>query len=204
MTEAPSPDAIRFYFSFRSPYAWLATEQLEEELGGLSVPIERIPVYPTPGLFPNDPSALPHKLAYIVQDVARLAREQGLPVRFPAAGETDWALSHAAFLGAQRLGAEHAFMLEVFRQRFSQGRDVGEDEVLAEASRRAGLEPDPILAAAHSEELRDEVAGGWQRAVERDHVFGVPSFVYADRLYWGQDRLRFLRSAVERKSGRAR
>lgn len=38
--------AIRFYFSFRSPYAWLAAERLESELGGLGVPIERLPIFP--------------------------------------------------------------------------------------------------------------------------------------------------------------
>jgi 2-hydroxychromene-2-carboxylate isomerase len=37
-------------------------------------------------------------------------------------------------------------------------------------------------------------------ASERDHIFGVPSFVFAGKLYWGQDRMHFLRSAVIRKS----
>ena len=46
--------SIRFYFSFRSPFAWLAAERLESELGELGVPIERLPVYPTAGVFPND------------------------------------------------------------------------------------------------------------------------------------------------------
>jgi 2-hydroxychromene-2-carboxylate isomerase len=44
---------------------------------------------------------------------------------------------------------------------------------------------------------------GWRLGVERDRIFGVPSFVYAGKLYWGQDRMHFLRSAVARKSGMA-
>ena len=62
MNDSAATTSIRFYFSFRSPYAWLAAERLEPELGGLGVPIERIPVYPTPGLFPNDPAAMPTKI----------------------------------------------------------------------------------------------------------------------------------------------
>ena len=50
MNDRGATASIRFYFSFRSPYAWLAAERLEPELGGLGVPIERIPVYPTPTL----------------------------------------------------------------------------------------------------------------------------------------------------------
>jgi 2-hydroxychromene-2-carboxylate isomerase len=200
----PSDQAsIRFYFSFRSPYAWLAAERLDAELGDLGVPIERVAIYPTPDVFPNDPAAMPDKVAYTIQDIARLTRERGLTARIPPPGDPDWALSHAAFLGAQRHGAEHQFMLAAFRKRFSEGLDLGEDAVIADAARIAGLDPDVILAAAHSVELRAEVAAGWRRAVERDRIFGVPSFVYAGKLYWGQDRMHFVRGAVMRKSGGA-
>src|SRR5262245_66528619 len=99
--------SVRFYFSFRSPYAWLAAERPESELGDLGVPIERLPIYPTPDVFPNDPAAMPDKIAYTVQDILRLVRERGLTVRFPPPGDPDWALSHAAFLRARRDGADH-------------------------------------------------------------------------------------------------
>lgn len=201
MSDPNDHGSIRFYFSFRSPYAWLATERLESELGDLAVPIERRPIYPTPELFPNDPAGMPDKIAYMVQDILRLTRERGLTVRFPPPGDPDWALSHAAFLGAQRQGAGQRFMLAVFRKRFGEGLDLGDDTVIAAAARQAGLDPDAILAAAHSAELRAEASAGWRRAVERDRIFGVPSFVYAGKLYWGQDRMHFLRSAVARKSG---
>jgi 2-hydroxychromene-2-carboxylate isomerase len=202
MTDPEGESAIRFYFSFRSPYAWLAAERLDAELGGLGVPVELLAIYPTPEVFPNDPAAMPDKIAYMVQDIARLTRERGLSVRFPPAGDPDWSLSHAAFLHAQRQAAGHRFMLEAFRKRFVEGLDLGEDAVLAEAAAGAGLDPAAAVAAAHSQRLREEAGGGWRRAVERDRIFGVPSFVYAGKLYWGQDRMHFLRSAVERKSRR--
>lgn len=203
MSEPADQSSIRFYFSFRSPYAWLAAERLDSELGDLGVPIERIPIFPTPELFPNDPAAMPAKQAYLLQDIPRLARERGLKVRFPPSSETDWALSHAAFLGAQRHGTGQRFMVEVFRKRFCEGLDLGDDAVVADAAREAGLDPDEMLTAGHSEALRAEVSSGWRIAVERDRIFGVPSFLYAGKLYWGQDRMHFLRSAVLRKAAAA-
>ena len=202
MNDRDATASIRFYFSFRSPYAWLAAERLEPELGGLGVPIERIPVYPTPALFPNDPATMPAKVAYMVQDIRRLVRERGLTVQFPAAADPDWSLSHAAFLGAQQQGAGHQFMLEAFRKRFCEGLDLGDDIVIADAAHRAGLDRSMILAAAHSEALRSEASDGFRLGIERDGIFGVPSFVYAGKLYWGQDRMHFLRDAVARKSTR--
>ncbi len=202
MSDETEQLSIRFYFSFRSPYAWIAAERFESELGDLGVPIERIPIFPTAENFPNDPSTMPDKVAYILQDIPRLAREYGLTVRLHSSSDTDWALSHAAFLGAESQGAGQRFMVEVFRKRFSEGLDLGEDDVVADAARAAGLSPDAILDAGHSETLRAEVSKGWRLAAERDRIFGVPSFVYAGKLYWGQDRMHFLRSAIIRKTQR--
>jgi 2-hydroxychromene-2-carboxylate isomerase len=192
-------NSIRFYFSFRSPTR-LAAERLESELGDLGVPIDLLPIYPTAELFPNDPAAVPEKVAYMVQDILRLTRERGLTVRFPSSTDPDWSLAHAAFLHAHRQGAGHNLMLALFRKRFTEGLDLGEDAVIAEAAREARLDPETIVAGAHREDLRAEASAGWRRAVERDRIFGVPSFVYAGKLYWGQDRMHFLRSAVMRKS----
>jgi 2-hydroxychromene-2-carboxylate isomerase len=200
MNDRDATASIRFYFSFRSPYAWLAAERLEPELGSLGVPIERIPVYPTPELFPNLFAPMPAKIAYLVQDIRRLVRERGLTVRFPSAVDPDWSLSHAAFLGAQQQGAGHQFMLAAFRKRFCEGLDLGDNEVIADAAQRARIDRGTVLAAAHSEALRAEASDSFRLGMERDGIFGVPSFVYAGKLYWGQDRMHFLRDAVVRKS----
>ncbi|MEM7412241.1 MAG: DsbA family protein [Myxococcota bacterium] len=192
-------DAIRFYFSFRSPYAWLAAERIEEELGDLGVALDCIPVFPTPEQFPNDPSLLPQKVAYLAQDVRRIARKEGLTVTFPSQGDCDWLPSHAAALGALRAGKGLELVRQLFRQRFQQGLDLGEDKVLADASRRARCDPEATLAWAHDPDLRREVGDGWARGVERDGIFGVPSFVVGRKLYWGQDRMAFVRQAARRK-----
>lgn len=202
MSDAMQESSIRFYFSFRSPYAWLAAERLESELLDLGVPVESVPIFPTPGAFPNDPSLVPNKARYIAQDIPRLARELGLKIRYPPSLDTDWAFPHAAFLAAEKHGAGTRFMVEAFRKRYCEGLDLGEDAVVGDAAKRAGLDPSAIVSAGHSGELRAEVSSAWSRAVDRDGIFGVPSFTYAGRLYWGQDRMRFVRSAVERKAAK--
>ena len=192
-------DAIRFYFSFRSPYAWFASERIEDELGDLGVPIDYRPVYPTEGLFPNDPTNHRAKSKHLMQDVVRLAREQGLTVTFPRQTDTDWALPHAAFLVAQERGCGRPFLIETYRKRFSEGEDVGDPAVIGDAARRAGLDPEELLAAAADPSLRQGVEGAWKRGIEEDDLFGVPTFIFQGKIYWGQDRMRFVRSAVMRK-----
>ena len=189
---------VRFYFSFRSPYAWLAAERWQAELGELAPRVERIPFYPTRETFPNDPTLLPAKYRYIAQDIGRLAREYGLSVRPPPALDTDWARAHAAFLGVQAAQPERAeaFMLEMFRARFSRALDVALAEVIAEAAQRADADPRLANEAATSPTLQRQVTDSFVAGQERDGIFGAPSFVYQKQLFWGHDRLHHLKHAV--------
>jgi 2-hydroxychromene-2-carboxylate isomerase len=187
---------VRFYFSFRSPYAWFAAERWSAELGATRA--ERVPFFPTPGRFPNDPTLLPAKYAYVIRDVGRLAHAYGLTLTRPHSLDTDWEAPHAAFLGVQAAVPERAeaFMLEVFRSRFSRGVDVGDVEVIADAARRASVDPVVATGAAASPALRAEVADSLRRGQERDGIFGAPSFVYRDELFWGHDRMPHLRARI--------
>jgi 2-hydroxychromene-2-carboxylate isomerase len=120
----PSVDPIvRFYFSFRSPYAWFASERLRAELEGLAPVVERVPFFPTPETFPNDPARVPEKFRFVVQDMRRLARDFGLTLAAPSSLDTDWARAHAAYLGVhiEEPARSEGFMLEMFRARFSRG-----------------------------------------------------------------------------------
>ncbi len=135
------PELIRFYWSFRSPYAWLAVHRIESELEGLAVRLDWIPAYPPedPALFPNNPTNNPAKLPYIVRDVQRFADAYGLPVKWPAKIDTDWPRPHAAFLFAEEQGCGPAFAREGFAARFSRGQDVGTDAVLGEIDQDGDL-----------------------------------------------------------------
>jgi 2-hydroxychromene-2-carboxylate isomerase len=195
---------IRFYFSFRSPYAWFAAERLERELAGCDYALELVPLFPTAETFPNDPVRLPNKLRYLMVDTMRLAREYELPMRFGAAIDTHWAKAHAAFLGAQQRGVGVRFMVEMFRARFGEARDVGDDTVLTAVAERCELSGEEILAAAHSPTLQAEVSDNFKLGQQRDGIFGVPSFVYRGELFWGHDRIASLRRAVIEASAPSR
>ena len=179
----------------KSPGTWRATLEAIPRCGADLV-----------GYFaPHEGSATTAYGIYHVKDLAdyeayraRLAAERGLRVRFPQRTDpVDWALSHAAFLGAQRLGGGTAFMLEAFRARFVRGANLGDAAIVSDAAERAGLDAPAVIAAAHDDDLRTEAAGNFDRAIERDRIFGVPTFIYRGDIFWGHDRMRFVRQAIE-------
>ncbi len=192
-------ETVDFYFSFRSPYAWLAFHRIDRVLAGLAVSVRRIPVFPPPG-FLNDPAAVPAKLAYIRDDVARIAAAYGLTVRPVAAIDTNWMRPHAAYLAAADAGRGDAFATAVYAARFSEGRDVGVDDTLRDAARRADVDPDGVLHAADDAAFRARVLDGMQVGFASG-IFGVPTFVHRGALYWGNDRLEWVRRAVRAALG---
>ncbi len=192
-------DVVRFYWSFRSPYAWFAAHRVERMLHGLPVELEWIPVFPPPdhSLVPNLPTNLPSKARYMWEDSQRFADTYGLEFRIPEEMDTDWPRPHAAALHAGDQGKGPEFVLEGYRARFSRGEDVADDAVLSRIARTVGLDPAAVVAAADDPALRERIGAGFKQSFA-DEVFGVPTFVYRGLMFFGNDRLEWLVDAIDR------
>jgi len=73
---------------------------------------------------------------------------------------------------------------------------MGEPEELFNIVKAQGLDAVALLASARSEENIARYEALTNEAMQRD-VFGAPTYVYKDELFWGQDRLDFLDRALE-------
>ena len=191
------PDVVRFYWSFRSPYAWFAVHRVESVLAGLPVVLDWIPVFPPPdaAAMPNNPSNVPAKLRYIWEDSQRFADAYGLAFKAPGQLDTDWARPHTAFLYAESEGRGPEFAKEAFAARFTRGEDLADDRVLSGIASHVGLEPGQVTAAADDPGFRERLGKGFATAAG-DEIFGVPTFTYRSQMFFGNDRLDWLVEAI--------
>jgi 2-hydroxychromene-2-carboxylate isomerase len=192
------PDVVRFYWSFRSPYAWFAVHRVERMLADLPVRLDWIPVYPPPepAAMPNNPTNVPAKIRYIWEDSARFAAAYGLTFRRPEQIDTDWAKPHTAFLYAETEGRGPEFAKEAFAARFSGSEDLASDRVLSRIAVNVGMEPEKVVSAAGDAGFRKRLARGFESAAA-DAIFGVPTFIYREQMFFGNDRLEWLVQAIE-------
>lgn len=188
-------ETVRFYFSFRSPYAWFAHYRTEAALAGLPVTLHHIPVFP-PEDYPDDSRANPAKCEYLDADVARFAKAYGFDLRLPDPFDTDWLRPHAAYLYAEDRGRGRDFALAAFSLRFCEGRDIGTDAAIADVARVAALEPHAVLEASDAPAFHERILAGFKLA-QQDRLFGVPFFVYRGERFWGNDRVEWLKRAIE-------
>ena len=88
------PQSVTLFYSFRSPYSWLGFHRARRVLPALDVDLRCIGVFPPPGMVTASTST-PRRLAYTLEDAARVAAAYGLAVRWPQEVDTEWVRPHA-------------------------------------------------------------------------------------------------------------
>jgi 2-hydroxychromene-2-carboxylate isomerase len=186
---------VKFYFAYNSPFAFLANTHLKQDLGPFAVTLEYKPVYSPRrggGPDPNTP-----KVKYLQEDFRRFADAYSLHLNPGPLADSKKAC--VGFFFAQAHGCGTAYHDGVYAARWLDGKDIGQDEVLAEIAGRCGLSRVEFLAALH--DARYEVALTQSNTdAETDGVFGFPFFVYAGQKFWGNDRVEWLVRAIQQKS----
>lgn len=193
------------YWSFRSPYSYLAIGRYREMTETFDLEIALKPVYPLairqPDFFERNH---PNWLGYTLRDVARLSQFLGVPIAPPRPDPIvqDIATRRIAAdqpyifrlvrLGqaAARRGRSLEFCDEAARLIWGGTQNWHEGEHLAGAAARAGLDLDELdaEAVAEAEALDAEVAAN-QAALEAAGHWGVPTLVFQGEPFFGQDRI---------------
>ncbi|MCY1398296.1 2-hydroxychromene-2-carboxylate isomerase [compost metagenome] len=83
----------------------------------------------------------------------------------------------------------------VFQALWVRELDLGNLEVVTELLTEKGFEAHEILALTQDEKVKDQLKQTTEQAVARG-VFGAPSLFVANELFFGQDRLEFVREAL--------
>jgi 2-hydroxychromene-2-carboxylate isomerase len=187
----------RFYFAFRSPYAWMTARLLEARFPSAHEQLDYIPFW--------EPDAITLDLLraqggdiiytamsrakhfYILQDVKRLTAKFGLAMTWPVDVEPWWDLPHLAYLKARRLGKGRAFFWATYAARWERGAAIYLKDTIHDIAIEIGLDPGELLTATDDAEIRAEGAQALLRAHE-DGVFGVPFFAVGYEKFWGVDR----------------
>lgn len=169
-----------FHYDLESPYAWLAAERIDSLLDVEWVPVLVGAIFKAAG---RESWGLGDGRAAGIAEVERRAAERGLPpLRWPE----PWPGNSLAAMRAAIRGGK-PFALAAYRLHFTEGRLLDEDGIAA-AAMAAGLDPDELVAATQDPGVKAELRANTEGAIARG-VFGVPTVVVGDELYWGDDRL---------------
>lgn len=137
------------------------------------------------------------KRAYLMRDMQRWIEHRAVPFTMNPHFPINTLRIMRTCLAARRAGVFDRFHPAVFRAFWAEGRNLGDEEVLAGVLEGAGLDARSLLAAAGEQVVKDELREVTEEAVRRG-VFGAPTFFVGDEMFFGQDRLDFVERALAR------
>lgn len=189
---------VEFYFDYVSPYAYLADTQLAH--AGLDIVYKPISILDVMMAVGNQPTPkCPAKLRHATADTARWAKRYGVPLAANGevwaalgAGTLDLRFFARGALAAQALGHFAAFHAAMFDAFWAHPRSVVSRDACEALLDGAGIPGNDILSLAAEPEMDAALNGANAAAVEAG-VFGVPFFRVEQEIFFGADRLDFVR-----------
>tara|TARA_R110000824_G_scaffold118960_11_gene271817 strand:- start:26477 stop:27070 length:594 start_codon:yes stop_codon:yes gene_type:complete len=187
------PKTVEFWYEFASTYSYPASMRVERlaDEAGVSLkwrPFLLGPIFGAQGWNDSPFNIYPAKGQYMWRDMARICEADGLalntPVRFPQNGLK---AARIALLGADE-GWGGAFTRGVYLANFAEQKDISDDAVLGDVLASLGQNAADIVARANEDANKERLKVQTQEAITRG-IFGAPSFLVGDELFWGNDRL---------------
>jgi 2-hydroxychromene-2-carboxylate isomerase len=192
---------IEFWFDFGSPTTYLAHTQLPRlarETGALLIyrPMLLGGVFKATGNM--SPVSVPAKGRWMNRDIERWAARYGVPFAFNPHFPINTLTLMRGAIGLQIRQSADAFTRyvdAVFDAMWVQPRNLGDASEVADVLAQAGVDAEAFTALVADPEVKAALVAHTEQAVARG-VFGAPTCFVGDEMFFGQDRLEFVREAV--------
>ena len=191
---------VEFLFDYGSPASYLAYTQMPGLAARTGAAILWRPIL-LGGIFKatgnHSPAEVPAKGAWIQADLARHAKRYAVPFRLNPFFPINTIRLMRGAVAMAEAGRLPAYSDAIYRALWVEARNLGEPEILRDTLAAAGFDPDSVLAAAETPDIKEALKLQTEAAIRRG-VFGAPSFFVQGELFWGQDRLEFVEEALRR------
>jgi 2-hydroxychromene-2-carboxylate isomerase len=192
---------VDYYYAMQSPWAFLGAERFMRIAAAAGATVNYRPcnfarVFSrTGGLMLKDRA--PARQAYRLTELKRWSRHLDTTINleprfFPVADEL--AARFAIAAGQQGI-AMGPLTLAIMRAVWQEERDISDADTLRALAEAQGCAGAALLTAARQPATLEAYERNSDEALARG-VFGAPTYVYRDALFWGQDRLDFLERAL--------
>ena len=186
-----SDSAIAFHFDFLSPYAYLAWTQIHAIAARHGRTVTHAPTLLAPLLAhggTKGPAEIPAKRVYLVADTIRIARQLGVPYGPPASHPFNplLALRVASLEGSE--DEKRARIDALYAAAWARSEPIDTDDAVARVLDAAGLDGRDLVRRAHEPGAKERLRTRTDAAIARG-IFGVPTMIADDAMFWGVESL---------------
>ena len=194
---------IKYYYSVASPFSYLAIDRFIDLVNKKNIEVEELPFDLVGQVFPNTggvpvPKRHPSRLKYRLVEIDRIGKKYGVEINtqpkfFPP---SDPHLPARFTIAAIQLGNKLTFGKECLKYLWAKEKDISDLKILEEICNNLQISFSEVEELANSEKVKKIYSSNSDNAIKED-VFGAPTYIYNDELYWGQDRLEYLEDNIQ-------
>jgi 2-hydroxychromene-2-carboxylate isomerase len=194
------PNTAEFFFDVGSPASYLASTQMPALCAKAGANLIYKPML-LGGVFQATGNASPATVAakgrYMTVDLGRFAKRYGVEFRMNPHFPINTLQLMRGVIGMQlRQPARfEAFLTAVFTALWVKGANLNDPAVTTATLVEAGFDPTEVFALVNDADIKAALKANTEEAVARG-VFGAPTVFVGDAMFFGQDRLDFVREAL--------
>ena len=184
---------IDFWFEFGSTYSYPAAMRVEKLASRHGIGVNWRPfllgvIFREQGLADSPFNLYPAKGRYMWRDLERSCQALGIPFQRPSEFPRNGLLAARVACSCDDQPWVADFIRAVYRANFVVDTDISDPIVISSCIAGVGEDPEPVLEKAQSPESKQKLRQQTEEAV-RLGIFGAPTVVVGDELFWGNDRL---------------
>lgn len=143
------------------------------------------------------PATVPAKGLYMNVDLGRFAKRYGVPFRINPHFPINTLQLMRAVVGVQLRQPDrlNALLTALFNALWVEGANLNDPVVVGQTLAQAGFDPAEMQALASDPEVKNALKANTEEAVRRG-VFGAPTVFVGEAMFFGQDRLDFVKEAL--------
>ena len=182
-----------FYFDFISPYAFIAHHKIIKLENNYKFKINYSPIL-LGGLHNlheiKAPAFIPSKAKFMIRDCKMVAEKNKIKFKFNSYFPIRSLNLMRGVLVAEEDGIKDQYINKIFNAIWSDGLNLNDEEVLTKVLKNIDINPKTFLLRAQSQNIKDQLRVKTNEAFKKG-IFGAPTFVVKDKIFWGQDRLQY-------------
>lgn len=193
--------SIEVYYSFQSPYSYLALESIYDLTKRFDIELLWQPYSAKAAGQQLPPSTIiPDKLSYLFEDTKRMADEHSMPLVFADSwpeNEFDPGRVTRGAVIANDLGVLMEYNYKVFHKWWGLGENPNEENFMTELCDELDIDLGDFLSKVSSSDTRERVKGIYKRG-RKLGVFDTPTFIIDKERFVGIDKLPYLITRLEK------
>ena len=192
---------IEVFYSFQSPYSYLALESIYDLESKYDVQLLWQPFSAKAAGQPLTPTpVIPDKLSYLLEDTKRTAVELGIPLVFPDQWpevEFDPGRATRGAVVAKDLGVLMEYNYKVFHKWWGLGENPNDDQFINQLCEELDIDLGDFLSKIATSDTRERIKGIYKRG-KKLGVFDTPTFVIDKERIVGMERVPYLAGRLEK------